>query len=352
VSRPGGWTSRALAEHQSLTPLRIVVIDGDGIGPEIVKAAQTVLEATGLTIQWQRRAAGLTAYRETGVVVTGETLTAIEEAGAALKGPFLTPSGGSTRSANWYIRRQLGLFAGLRPIQCRSQGIDLLIVRENVEDLYGAVEWQATPDVAHAVKIASRDGCRRIATFAFATALREGRRRVTVVHKANNLKLTDGMFLEVAREVSHDHPDVELNDMLVDTAAYTLVRDPHQFDVLLAPNTFGDILSSVGAALEGSLGLLPSLNVGVKAVVAEAAHGAAPDLTGTNRANPVAMIRAAGMLLQALGRRREGAAIREAVEDVYAARVSTPDAGGTATTTEVAARVANRVQELLEEVSR
>jgi isocitrate dehydrogenase (NAD+) len=324
--------------------MRIVLIEGDGVGPELVESAAEVMMATGLEIEWERRQAGFTTFRQTGEVVPAETLAAIRRTGAALKGPFLTPAGGGVRSGNWYIRRELGLFAGLRPIERPQAGIDLLIVRENVEDLYGAAEAMILPDVAEAIKVASLEGCRRIARYAFDVARRYRRRRVTVVHKANNLKLTEGMFLDVARQVAAADPEIELDDMLVDSAAYTLVTDPSRFQVILTSNTFGDILSGIGAALEGSMGQVPSLNVGDGVLVAEASHGAAVSLAGKGVANPIATIRSGGLMLESLGY-EEGTVIRQAVADVLATGARTPDMGGTASTREITRMVADRVHE-------
>lgn len=325
--------------------IQAVLIEGDGIGPEITRAAVQVIAATGLTIEWDIRPAGLKSLASHGHVVPPETLEAIRHYGAALKGPFSTPSGGSQRSANWYIRRELDLYASVRPIYALKQPIDILLVRENVEDLYGAIEWMATPDVAQAVKVASRQGCERIARFAMEMSVKEHRRKVTIVHKANNLKLTEGMFLQVANEVGKDFPSLEIDDMLVDAAGSALVSTPEAFDVILTSNTFGDILSNVGAALAGSLGLVPSANFGTHIVVTEASHGSAPALAGTQRANPFAMIAAGAMLLEALGYPAEAANIQHGIRNVYLQGILTPDLGGTACTDEIATEVAKAVKE-------
>lgn len=326
---------------------RIVVVEADGVGPEVVAGAVAVVEACGIEPEWDPRPAGLACLARGEPVVPVATLTAIRDAGAALKGPFSTPSGGTQRSANFYIRRDLDLYACVRPIRPPGAERDVWLVRENVEDLYGAVEWMAAPGVAHAVKVATRAGCERIARFALDLALDRGLGGVTVVHKANNLKLTEGLFLDVAREVALDYRDLVLTDMLADTAASTLVQDPLRFEVLLTSNTFGDLLSNVGAAVEGSVGLVPSLNVGSAVVVAEASHGDAGELAGTGRANPVAMISAAGMLLESLGYRREGAAVRAATLDLRRTGVVTPDLGGAASTAEVTDEVVRGVRERL-----
>lgn len=327
--------------------IQAVLIEGDGIGPEITCEAVKVLSSTGLSIDWNEQPAGLISLEKYGEVVPSATISAIEACGAALKGPFLTPSGGSQRSANWYIRHTLGLYACVRPIQTADRQIDILLVRENLEDLYGAVEWMATSGIAHAVKVTTQTGCKRIARFALELCKRQSRHRLTVVHKANNLKLTDGMFLQVARDVAPEYPNVELDDMLVDTAAANLVSAPEEFDVLLMPNTFGDILSSVGAAVVGGVGIIPSANYGSGIVVAEAAHGSAMELAGTQLANPLAIIRAGAMMLEFLDYTREAQAIWQAIQVVLDSGAVTPDLGGTATTDEVATEVASSVRQLL-----
>jgi isocitrate dehydrogenase (NAD+) len=324
--------------------IQAVLIEGDGIGPEIIRAAVAVLSSTGISMEWDVRPAGLKSLEKYGELVPAETLQAIRHHGAALKGPFSTPSGGSQRSANWYIRRDLDLYACVRPIQAQDRDVDILLVRENTEDLYGAVEWMATPEVAHAVKVASRAGCERIARFAMDLAAKEKRRKVTAIHKANNLKLTEGMFLHIARDVAANYPMIEFDDMLIDTASATLVSKPDLFDVMLTSNTFGDILSSVGAAIVGGPGPVPSANFGTNIVVTEAAHGSAPTLTGTQRANPLAMIAAGAILLDAVGFPQEADAIRRAIRTVRENGIVTPDLGGTATTDAVAAEVARCVK--------
>jgi isocitrate dehydrogenase (NAD+) len=327
--------------------IQAVLIEGDGIGPEIIHAAVRVMAATGLTLEWDVQPAGLKSLASSGCLVPSETLDAIRQQGAALKGPFSTPSGGTQRSANWYIRRELDLYASARPIQSFNQNVDILLIRENVEDLYGAVEWMATPDVAHAVKIASCRGCERIARFAMELAVKAHRRRVTIVHKANNLKLTEGMFLRVASQMGEDFPSLHIDDMLVDAAGTALVSTPQQFDVRITSNTFGDILSNVGAALVGGLGLVPNANFGARMMVAEAAHGSAPTLAGMQRANPLAMIAAGAMMLEAIGYQREAERIRQGIRSVYMQGILTPDLGGTASTDEVAAEVAKAVKNVV-----
>jgi len=323
-----------------------VLIQGDGIGPEVIGAAVRVVEASGAPIEWEERPAGLACAERHGHPAPVATLEAIRRHGAALKGPFSTESGRGHRSANHYLRRDLGLFACLRPIADEERGIDVLLVRENVEDLYGAIEWMATPDVAQAVKVASRRGCERVAAFAFDLARRRGRRRVTIVHKANNLKLTEGMFLEVAERLGAGYPELVVDDRLADTAAAQLVLEPQGFDVILTSNTFGDLLANVGAAVIGSVGLVASGNYGEDGlVVTEPGHGSAPELAGAGRANPLATICAAAMLLDALGLPPQARALELAVRRVRSGGLfTTADLGGRASTAEVAEEVAREVR--------
>jgi isocitrate dehydrogenase (NAD+) len=330
-----------------------VLIEGDGIGAEVIGAAVRVVQATGVVLDWEERPAGMACAERHGHPAPAATLEAIRRHGAALKGPFSTESGRGHRSANHYLRRDLGLYACLRPIVDPDRGVDILLVRENVEDHYAAIEWMATPDVAQAVKVASRAGCERVARFALALAERRGRRRVTVVHKANNLKLTEGLFLDVALWLAAEHPSLLVDDLLADTAAAELVLRPHELDVVLTSNTFGDLLANVGAAVIGGLGLVASGNYGDGGlVVTEPGHGSAPELAGTGRANPLAAIRAAGMLLDALGHPAEAAAVEAAAMRARSGGLVTADLGGRASTAEVAEEVALAVRRALRPAER
>jgi isocitrate dehydrogenase (NAD+) len=324
--------------HPSAEPLTVVRIAGDGVGPELVAAGSQVVEETGLDVCWVDLPAGAGAYERHGSTAPAQTLAAIRAHGAAIKGPVYTPSGGTVRSANYYLRRELDLYACLRPLPVLPDTPPVLLVRENVEDLYGAIEWMAG-DAAHAVKVATRAGCERIARYAFELAQREGRRTVTLVHKANNLKVTEGLFLAVTTEVAREYPAVRLTDMLMDTAAATLVLSPGTFDVVLTSNTFGDILSGVGAAVAGSLGLVGSLNSGDGIHVAEAGHGDAGQLAGLDRVNPIAFFEGVALLLQALGRSTEAGCVARALAQQRQAGPSTLDMGGTARTSDVTRQV-------------
>jgi isocitrate dehydrogenase (NAD+) len=314
--------------------LVVVRIAGDGVGPEIVAAGSRVIEATGLPVRWVDMPAGAGALEKYGHSAPGETLAAIREYRTAIKGPFATPSGGRIRSANYYIRRELDLYACLRPLPVRPDSPPVLLVRENVEDLYSAIEW-ASGDTAHAVKVATRPGCERIARYAFELAVRHDRSTVTVVHKANNLKLTEGMFLDVATEVARDFPAVRLADLLADTAAATLIQAPETLDVILTSNTIGDILSSVGAAVAGGVGLVGSLNSGHGMHVAEAGHGDAGALAGLDRVNPVAFLQSVVLLLRECGHAREAGWVVDALAEQHHAGPATLDLGGHAGTSEV-----------------
>jgi isocitrate dehydrogenase (NAD+) len=326
----------------------IVRIAGDGVGPELVAAGSALLEDVLGAVDWVDVPAGLGAWHAHGATAPAETLAALREHGLAIKGPFATPNGGDIRSANFYIRRELDLFACLRPVPI-DLARPILLVRENVEDLYGAEERLAAPGVAHATKVATEAGCRRIAEYAFGLARREQRTRVTVVHKANNLKLTEGMFLEVAQDVARAYPDVEIDEMIADTACATLVSDPARFDVVLTSNTFGDLLSSLGAAVAGSLGLVGSLNSGHGRHVAEAGHGDAGQLAGTGQVNPVAFLRSIALLLAAMGERTAATAVDRALDDVHRDGPKTLDLGGRASTVDVLGLVRERVAAVLQQ---
>jgi isocitrate dehydrogenase (NAD+) len=324
--------------------LALVRIAGDGVGPELVAAGSRVIEVVGLPVRWTDADAGAGALERHGVSVPAATMDALRSCRAAIKGPFATPSGGQIRSANYYIRRELDLYACLRPLPVVADAPPVLLVRENVEDLYGAIEWMAGDDVAQAVKVATRRGCERIARYAFELTRRCGRRTVTVVHKANNLKLTEGMFLDTAVEVARGYPDIELTDLLADTAAATLVLAPETLDVVLTSNTIGDILSSVGAAVAGSLGLVGSLNSGHGIHVAEAGHGDAGYLAGLDRVNPVAFFEGIALLLGEIGYPSEAAWVGQALAEQRRSGPSTLDMGGEAGTSEVAAYVCDLIE--------
>lgn len=321
----------------------VISVPGDGIGPELLAAASEVLDSAGLDIEWHTYHAGYGEYQRSGHTAPDATLEAIRRVGVSLKGPFFTPSGGGPRSANHYIRHGLKLYACLRPIKDPSGTIDLLLVRENIEDHYPAIEW-STCGVAHAVKIASEVGCLRISEFALDIARSYRRQRVTLVHKANNLKLTEGLLLESARRVMSSDPEIDFDDMIADTACSTMILEPNRFEVVLANNTLGDLLSNIGAALAGSLGLVGSGNYGSDTAVFEGSHGSSDALTGTGRANPIAIVRAAALMVRHLDEPDAADLIEDAVGEVVALGLGTPDLGGRSSTAECTAEIVAAIQ--------
>jgi len=280
-------------------PYNIVYVPGDGIGPEVVAAAMRVVDATGLEVHWQEQPAGLACFEAIGDPLPLATLEAIRAADATLKGPTATASGIGFRSVNVALRQKLQLYANFRPartlpgIPSRYDDVDLIVIRENTEGLYSGLEHTVVPGVVESLRVITAAASQRIARFAFETARRQGRKRVTCVHKANILKLSDGLFLESCREVAAEYPEIQSDDCIVDAAAMKLVIDPHQFDILVMENLFGDILSDLTSGLVGGLGVTPSANVGDEAAVFEAVHGTAPDIAGRGLANPTALIQIA-----------------------------------------------------------
>jgi isocitrate dehydrogenase (NAD+) len=329
----------------------VVLIPGDGIGPEVVAAAQAAIEATGVQIEWQTYDVGLKAVETGGTTIPEAVLEAIRSTGVALKGPVTTPIAGGFASVSVTLRKALGLYANLRLV-CTIQGmssrytdVDLVVVRENTEDLYSGVEVRVDDDTAEAVKHVTRAASLRIAEFAFAYARREGRSSVTTVHKANILKLTDGLFLECAREVADRYPEVEHRERIVDALCMDLVVDPARHDVLLCPNLYGDIVSDLAAGLVGGLGIVPAANMGEGIAMFEAVHGSAPDVAGLGVANPTAIVLAGAMMLRHLGEEEAAASIRRAVQAVYARGDGlTPDVGGTATTEQMTEAVVSELR--------
>lgn len=329
---------------------RIALIPGDGIGPEVVAAAQRVVDATGLDIQWQPAAAGQSALDKLGSPLPEETLHAVRSTDVTLKGPTATPSGTGFRSVNVELRQKLQLYANYRParsipgIPSRYENVDLIVVRENTEGLYSGLEHEVIPGVVESLRVVTEPASERIARFAFETARREGRKRVTCVHKANILKLSDGLFLRTARRVAEAFPDIEFDDCIVDAAAMKLVINPQSFDVLVMENLFGDILSDLTSGLVGGLGVAPSANVGYGLAVFEAVHGSAPDIAGKGLANPTALILSAVLMLRYLNEKEAADRIEAAVHNVFAAgQVLTGDLGGTATTGQFVEAVLNNL---------
>ncbi len=304
----------------------VVLIEGDGIGPEIAAAVRRVLAAAGAPISWEERHAGRAALDRGGDVLPDETLEAIRRRGVALKGPCTTPVGEGFTSVNVRLRKTLDLYAAVRPVRnlpgvaSRFEGVDLVVVRENTEGLYSGVENEIVPGVVTSIKVATERGSARIARWAFRYARSRGRRKVTVFHKANIMKLTDGLFLRQARRI-HDEefPDVELESIIIDAGCMKLVQDPSRFDVLLMQNLYGDVVSDLCAGFVGGLGVVPGANFGEEIAVFEAVHGSAPDLGGRGLANPLALLMSAVMLLNHLAERREDPRCRRVAERIKAA---------------------------------
>jgi isocitrate dehydrogenase (NAD+) len=333
----------------------VTLIPGDGIGPEITAQTIKVLEATGLRFSWDEELAGMAAVDATGTPLPDATVESIRKNGLALKGPLTTPVGTGFRSVNVGLRKEFELFANVRPAKTivpggRFENIDIVLVRENLEGLYIGVEHfvQVGEDpraVGESMAIVTRVGCERIVRYAFDYAVRHGRKRVTIVHKANILKMVSGLFLEVGRTIANEYEGkVESNDIIVDNCAMQLVMRPEQFDVMVTTNMFGDILSDEVSGLVGGLGLAPGANIGTKAAIFEAVHGSAPDIAGKGIANPSAQMLAAAMMLDHMGELDRARRIRQAVEHVIVAqKIRTRDLGGNASTQEFGNAVAKRV---------
>ncbi len=322
-------------------PYRIVLTPGDGIGPEVTAAAQRVLAASGVEIEWNERQIGAGAFETLGSPLPAETLEAIRSADATLKGPTATASGGGYRSVNVELRQKLQLYANYRParsmpgIASRYDNVDLIVVRENTEGLYSGLEHIVVPGVVESLRVITQVASERIARFAFDTARRQGRGRVTCVHKANILKLSDGLFLDTCRKVAEEFEDIAFDDCIVDAAAMKLVLDPKNFDVLVMENLFGDILSDLASGLVGGLGVTPSANIGAHGAVFEAVHGTAPDIAGKGLANPTAIILSGVLMLRYLGEKQAADRVEDAVRTVIgAAKTVTGDLGGSAGTSE------------------
>jgi isocitrate dehydrogenase (NAD+) len=322
---------------------RVTLIPGDGIGPEVTRAAVQVVEAAGAKIDWEVVEAGAEVIAKYGTAVPEGVLTSIRKNGVALKGPIATPIAEGFRSANVELRQALDLYACVRPVRnvpgvaSRFEGVDLILVRENTEDLYSGLEHRIAPGIVESLKVVTERACIRIARYAFELARREGRREVAAVHKANIMKLSDGLFLECVRRVARDYSEIRYREVIVDNCAMQLVRDPAQFDVLVLENLYGDILSDLAAGLVGGLGVVPGANLGDDCAVFEAVHGSAPDIAGRRAANPTAVVLSAAWMLAHLGLRAEGAAIERAVHRALLDPASRPrDLGGSASTDAVA----------------
>jgi isocitrate dehydrogenase (NAD+) len=349
----------------------VTLIPGDGIGPEVAEAARTVVDATGVEVEWTIEQAGRVTLDRLGETLPHRVLEQVRRSRVALKGPITTPVGTGFRSVNVALRHELDLFAAVRPsrsmpgVPTRHPGVDLVVIRENTEDLYAGIEFEAgrpetaalreelralgapyiRPDAGVSVKPISVTGARRIVRFAFEFARANRRRRVTLGHKANIVRFSDGLFLDIALEEARDHPDVAFDEMQIDQLSMRLTHDPESFDVLVLPNLYGDILSDLCAGLVGGLGLAAGGNLGWEYAMFEPVHGSAPDIAGRGLANPLAMILSAAMMLRHLGEHAAADAVVGAVDRVLAAgEIRTPDLGGTASTTQMAAAVADALR--------
>ena len=320
---------------------RISLIPGDGIGPEITEVTKEVVEASGVKVRWEEVIAGQKAIEQEGTPLPATTIASIQKNKIALKGPLGTPIAKGFSSVNVLLRKTFNLYANVRPaksipgIQSLYKNIDLLILRENTEDLYSGIEHVVAPGVVESIKIITRKASTRIAEFGFRYAKKNKRKKITAIHKANIMKLSDGLFLECARKVSRAYPQIEYSEMIVDNACMQLVLKPHQFDILLLENLYGDIVSDLTAGLVGGLGVVPSANIGQKIAIFEAVHGNAPDIAGKNKANPTALILSSALMMDHLGERRAAQKVREAVSRIIKrGKDLTRDLGGTASTSE------------------
>jgi isocitrate dehydrogenase (NAD+) len=327
---------------------KVTLIRGDGIGPEVVDAAVRAVEATGADIQWDPREAGAGAIPKHGAPLPDATVASIRENRLCLKGPLATPVGGGYRSVNVALRQEFDLYANLRPARTyaglpgRYDKVDLFVVRENTQGEYSGIEHYIDPtrSAAEAISIITRHGSDRIIRFAFEHARAAGRKQVTLVHKANILKMTSGLFLETGRDIARSYPDIQFNDIIVDNCAMQLVRDPSRFDVIVTTNLFGDILSDLTAGLVGGLGLVAGANIGENAAIFEAVHGTAPDIAGKGIANPTAVMLAGAMMLDRIGQRDRAQRLETAIRRVIAeGRELTPDLGGSGNTASYTDRV-------------
>ena len=330
---------------------RITLIPGDGIGPEVTKPVLAIIKAAGIDVQWETHLAGAEALRKHGTTLPKALMDSFEKNRVALKGPVTTPVGEGFASVNVELRQTFNLYANLRPVKnlpgvkARYQGIDLIVVRENTEGLYSGIEHEVVPGVVESLKIMTEQACTRIAKFAFEFARANGRKKIAAVHKANIMKLSDGLFLECARKVSKSYKSIGFSDIIVDNACMQLVLDPWKFDVLLMENLYGDIVSDLAAGLVGGLGVVAGANLGDRHALFEPVHGSAPDIKGKNIANPSAMIQAAVMMLRHMSEKAAANRITLALERVLMrGEVLTRDLGGSANTRQFAEAIIREIE--------
>jgi isocitrate dehydrogenase (NAD+) len=324
-------------------PHSVTLIPGDGIGPEVADATVRILEATGVPIQWERTELNQEMILHAGGAIPEPVLESLSRTMVGLKGPVTTPVAAGFQSLNVALRKKLDLYANVRPVKTfhglktryEDTPIDIIIFRENTEDLYSGLENEVVPGVVTSLKVITRKASTRIADYAFHFARRVGRKKITAIHKANIMKLGDGLFLRCCREVAAKFPDIEYNELIVDNASMQLVMRPDDFDILLMPNLYGDIISDLAAGLVGGLGIVPGANMGDEHAVFEAVHGSAPDIAGKGIANPTALLQSAALMLLHLGEQAAALRLQRAIEQVYSeGRRLTRDVGGKATTRE------------------
>jgi isocitrate dehydrogenase (NAD+) len=320
---------------------KITLIPGDGIGPEVTAATLKVIEAAGLEVEWETINAGADAFEKHGKYLPDELMDSIQRTRVAIKGPITTPIGKGFSSINVALRKALTLYANFRPIKnlpgvkTRFDNVDIIVVRENTEDLYSGLEHVVVPGVVESLKIITAEASTRIARFAFDYARKHGRKKIAAIHKANIMKLSDGLFLECVRNIAQLYPEIVYEEMIVDNTCMQMVLDPQQFDVMLLENLYGDIVSDLGAGLVGGLGLVPGANLGDSCAIFEPVHGSAPKIAGKNMANPTAMLLSAVLMFQHLGETEKAALIASAVEKVYASgKLRTADLGGNSSTSQ------------------
>ena len=318
----------------------ITLINGDGIGPEISEAVQKIIEASGLKIDWDIQTAGTEVIKDEGVPLPDRVLNSVKRNGVALKAPVTTPIGKGFRSVNVQLRKELDLYANLRPcknlpnVKTRFDDVDLVVVRENTEDLYAGIERQVDENTAESIKIITKNASERICRFAFDYAVNNNRDEVCVVTKANIMKLSDGLFLNTYREVASNYPNIKQREILVDNLCMQLVQNPSQFDVLVLPNLYGDIVSDLCAGLIGGLGVAQGANIGEQCAVFEPVHGSAPDIKGQNKANPTALLLSAVEMLRYIKENSYADKIQNALFNTLSKRIFTQDLGGTCSTSE------------------
>ncbi|WP_311531194.1 isocitrate/isopropylmalate dehydrogenase family protein [uncultured Anaerococcus sp.] len=322
--------------------MKVTLIKGDGIGPEISQAMKEVVGALDLDLEFEEINAGLSVFEKEGTYIPEALYESINKNKIAIKGPITTPIGHGFRSINVELRKKFDLYANIRPIKApgplelKFDGVDMVIFRENTEDLYAGVEELISDNEAHSIKIITRDKSERIIRAAFDYAQAQNRKKVSVVTKANIMKLTDGLFLDVARDVAKAYPDIEMEEILVDNTAMQMVMHPERFDVLVTENLYGDILSDLGAGLVGGLGLMPGVNKGKDIAIYESIHGSAPDIAGQNLANPIAMLLTLCLMLDDIGENAKAKMIRDAIYKTLSDKTNyTRDLGGSATTKEI-----------------